>query len=75
MEADRTGLFSYTKRVFLFDFVQAVEDCAVVLNANASMLLDIQEVCSSRISWSYMASAIGGTLKYLDISENNYPEN
>lgn len=41
MEANRTGLFSYLKRVLLFDFVQAVEDFAV-LNENPSALLDIQ---------------------------------
>lgn len=53
-QANRAGLFSYIKRVLLVNFVQAVEDFAVVLNESPSALLDIQSECSSRISCSYM---------------------
>lgn len=42
MEANRAGLFSYIKIVILVDFLQAVEDFAVVLNESASALPDIQ---------------------------------
>lgn len=42
MEANITSLFSYIKIAILIDFVQAVEDFAVVLNANPSALQDTQ---------------------------------